>query len=220
MTGLASGRTPMSLIWYPAFRDWRHSHRNGLTASQHGDGDVAVGTPDSDRDIEVLPRRDSVPRHTDDAVASHQAGFLCRRARHHGPDQRRLIDRSERARPECPGRMPSRRQRAECSSPDRRRGSESAATWFWRGTRQGDRIEDPRGFRRRYVAAKRHSAVLGVAALTFRILSPKPSENVRTRTPCRRAARKCPNSWTKIRTPSTKRKANSVIKTKTSDRQF
>ena len=143
----------------PAFRDWRHSRRNGLTASQHGHGDVAVGTPDSDRDIEVLPRRDSVPRHGDDAVASHQAGFLCRRARHHGPDQRRLIEESERARPECPGRMPSRRPRAGCSSPGRRRGSESAATWSWRGTRRVDRIGDLRVLAGHLdVAAERHCA--------------------------------------------------------------
>ena len=47
--------------------------------------------------------------------------------------------------------------------------------------------------------------------LTFRIFGPKPSENVSTRTPTRRAARKWPSSCTKISTPSTNRNARRVV---------
>src|SRR4051794_21544902 len=41
-------------------------------------------------------------------------------------------------------------------------------------------------------------------------LGPKPRENVSTRTPIRRAIRKCPSSCTKMRTPRTNKKASTV----------
>ncbi len=47
--------------------------------------------------------------------------------------------------------------------------------------------------------------------LKDRILGPNPSENVRTRTPMRRAIRKWPSSCTKISTPSTKMNARKVV---------
>src|SRR4026209_2743002 len=43
------------------------------------------------------------------------------------------------------------------------------------------------------------------------IFGPNPSENVSTRTPRRRAARKCPSSCTKISTPRTKRNDTRVV---------
>src|SRR4029079_10663606 len=46
---------------------------------------------------------------------------------------------------------------------------------------------------------------------TLRSFGPNPSENVSTRTPMRRAMRKCPSSCTKIRTPSTKTKAKMLV---------
>src|SRR4051794_35448639 len=46
--------------------------------------------------------------------------------------------------------------------------------------------------------------------LTFSSLGPKPSENVSTRTPMRRAIRKCPSSCTKMSTPRTNKKASTV----------
>src|SRR6187402_3552072 len=49
---------------------------------------------------------------------------------------------------------------------------------------------------------------------------PKPSENLSTLTPTRRAMTKWPSSWTKIRTPRTNRNARSVVKKGTSDLQF
>src|SRR5215203_1973222 len=44
-----------------------------------------------------------------------------------------------------------------------------------------------------------------------RTLGPNPSENVRTRTPIRRAIRKWPSSWTKISTPRTNKKLRMVV---------
>ena len=59
-----------------------------------------------------------------------------------------------------------------------------------------------------FVAARR----IGVRVLTFSLgFGPKPSENVSTRTPMRRAMRKCPSSCTKISTPRTNRKASKVV---------
>ena len=64
-----------------------------------------------------------------------------------------------------------------------------------------------------FLAARFH----GVRVLTFSLgFGPNPSENVSTRTPTRRAARKCPSSWTKMRTPRTKRKARRVVNYRTS----
>ena len=64
-----------------------------------------------------------------------------------------------------------------------------------------------------HVAAERDGAdaVLGVAAAERRAsFGPKPSENVSTRTPMRRAIRKCPSSCTKISTPRTNTKAKNA----------
>src|ERR1051326_5611714 len=47
--------------------------------------------------------------------------------------------------------------------------------------------------------------------LTLTSFGPKPSENVSTRTPMRRAIRKCPSSCTKISTPRTNRKARVLV---------
>src|SRR6185369_5437557 len=46
--------------------------------------------------------------------------------------------------------------------------------------------------------------------LTLISFGPKPSENVSTRTPMRRAIRKWPSSCTKMRTPRTNKKASTV----------
>ena len=92
MSGLTSGSTPMSLDSYRPSATGRTVETTVLPSLSAVTLSVAVGPPDANGDLQVLPRRDRVAGDVDNAIAWHEAGLFGRRAGDDRSDQRGLID--------------------------------------------------------------------------------------------------------------------------------